>query len=121
MVSSTQSVSLPKRDGTYSFLRHLVPFGCIKTAIFSENAILSKTGLEEENSVTLPQPTRCKFLQFSKDKTRIAQFFQKNLILFFRNLQKLPPKKSRKNEKTTPWYLYFNICCGTTKLFNKLF
>ena len=42
-------MSWPKRDGIYSFLRHLGPFGCIKTAIFSENANLSKTGFQEKN------------------------------------------------------------------------
>jgi len=35
MVLSIQSVSWPKRDGSYSFLRHLGPFGCITTAIKS--------------------------------------------------------------------------------------
>ena len=40
MVQSTQSVSWPQRDGIYSFLRHLGPFGCITTALFSENANL---------------------------------------------------------------------------------
>ena len=38
-----------KRGGIYSFVRHLGPFGCIKTAIFSENANLSKTGFQEKN------------------------------------------------------------------------
>ena len=47
MVYSNQSVSWPKRDGIYSFMRHLGPFGCIKTAIFSENDNLSKTGFWE--------------------------------------------------------------------------
>ena len=42
-------MSWPKRDGIYSFLRHLGPFGCIKTAIFSENANLSKTRFQEKN------------------------------------------------------------------------
>ena len=55
MVQSTQSVSWPKRDGIYSFLRHLGPFGCIKTAIFSENANSSKTRFQEKNILTLPQ------------------------------------------------------------------
>ena len=40
MVQSTQSVFWPQRDGIYSFLRHLGPFGCITTALFSENANL---------------------------------------------------------------------------------
>ena len=40
MVKSTQSVSWPKRDSICSFLRHLGPFGCITTALFSENANL---------------------------------------------------------------------------------
>ena len=43
-------MSWPNRDGYYSFLMHLGPFGCIATAIFSENAILSKIRLEEKNS-----------------------------------------------------------------------
>ena len=37
MFLSTQSVSRPKRDSIYSFLRHFGPFGSITTAIFSEN------------------------------------------------------------------------------------
>ena len=41
-------MSWPKRDGSYSFLMHLGPFGCITTAIFSENAILSKTRFEKK-------------------------------------------------------------------------
>ena len=49
MVWSTQSVSWLERDGIYSFLRYLGPFGCIKTAIFSENANLSKTRFQEKN------------------------------------------------------------------------
>ena len=58
----------PKRDGSYSFLMHLGPFGCITTAIFSENAILSKPGFRIEITGPLPQPTWCnltEFLQFS--------------------------------------------------------
>ena len=34
-------------DGSYSFLRHLGPFGCIKTTILSEIANLSKTWILE--------------------------------------------------------------------------
>ena len=30
-------------------MRHLGPFGCIKTVIFTENANLSKTGFKEKN------------------------------------------------------------------------
>ena len=41
-------MSWPKRDGSYSFLMHLGPFGCITTAIFSQNAILSKTRFEKK-------------------------------------------------------------------------
>ena len=61
-------MSWPKRDGSYSFLMHLGPFGCITTAIFSENAILSKPGSRIEITGPLPQPTWCnltEFLQFS--------------------------------------------------------
>ena len=36
MVWSTQSVSWPKRGGSYSFLSHLGPVGCIKIAILSQ-------------------------------------------------------------------------------------
>ena len=39
---------VPKRDGIYSFLRHLGPFGCITTVIFSNIAILSKTASQVE-------------------------------------------------------------------------
>ena len=37
-----------KRDGIYSFMMHLGPFGCIKTALFSETAISSKTAFQEK-------------------------------------------------------------------------
>ena len=46
-------MSWPKRDGSYSFLRHFGPFGCIKTAIFSENANLSKTQFLENLDSTV--------------------------------------------------------------------
>ena len=39
----------PKRGGIYSFMRHLGPFGCSKTAISSEKANLWKTGFLEKN------------------------------------------------------------------------
>ena len=42
MVKSTPSVSWSKRDGIYSFLKHLGSFGCCKTVLYSENAIFSK-------------------------------------------------------------------------------
>ena len=61
-------MSWPKRDGSYSFLMHLGPFGCITTVIFSENAILSKPGFRIEITWPLPEPTWCnltEFLQFS--------------------------------------------------------
>ena len=45
-------MSWPKRDGIYSFLRHLGPFGCIKTAIFSENANSSKTGFQDKKIIS---------------------------------------------------------------------
>ena len=41
-------MSRPKRDGIYSFLRHLGAFGCITIVIFSENANLSKTSFEKK-------------------------------------------------------------------------
>jgi len=46
-------VSWPKRDGSYSFLRHLGPFGCIKTTILSEIANLSKTWILENLDSTV--------------------------------------------------------------------
>ena len=61
-------MSWPNRDGYYSFLMHLGPFGCITTVIFSENAILSKPGFRIEITWPLPEPTWCnltEFLQFS--------------------------------------------------------
>ena len=50
----------PKRGGIYSFMRHLGPFGCSKTAISSEKANLWKTGFLEKNH-THTQSTGCNF------------------------------------------------------------
>jgi len=35
------------RDGSFPFLRHLGPFGCVEPAVFSENSNLSKTRFSE--------------------------------------------------------------------------
>ena len=35
------------RDGSYPFLRHFGPFGCIKPAVFRENSNLSKNRFSE--------------------------------------------------------------------------
>ena len=47
MFQSTQNVSWPKKDGSPSFLKHLGPFGCIETAILSENAKCCKSGFRQ--------------------------------------------------------------------------
>ena len=66
-------MSWPKRDGSYSFLRHLGPFGCIKTAIFSENANLSKTRFLENLDSTVstgqlePKMTLLRIFQLFSD------------------------------------------------------
>ena len=39
----------PKRGGIYSFMRHLGPFGFIKTVIFSEKPICEKPGFWKKN------------------------------------------------------------------------
>ena len=59
--SSIQSVSRPKKGGSYSFLRHLGPFGCITTAIFSENINLTKAGFQEKITQGKSQTTWCNF------------------------------------------------------------
>ena len=46
-VFSTQSVSRPKRDSIYSFMRHSGPLGCITTEIFSENHCCLKRRFSE--------------------------------------------------------------------------
>ena len=66
-------MSWPIRDGSYSFLRHLGPFGCIKTAIFSENANLSKTRFLENLDSTVstgqlePKMTLLRIFQLFSD------------------------------------------------------
>ena len=47
MFLSTQSVSRPKRDSIYSFMRHSGPLGCITTEIFSENHCCLKRRFSE--------------------------------------------------------------------------
>ena len=55
MLLSTQSVSRPKRNSIYSFLRHLGPLGCITTAIFSENPSCSKTTMTKNWRICRPE------------------------------------------------------------------
>ena len=137
----------PKRDGSYSFLMHLGPFGCITTVIFSENAILSKPGFRIEITWPLPEPTWCnltEFLQFSTHPKvpRVCGKLQKpnkiapgglckrarfGSILFFRISDFIcsfvqNPKNYKKylsHEKTTPWYIYFDICSVEPLIFSK--
>ena len=107
-------MSWPNRDGYYSFLMHLGPFGCIATAIFSENAILSKTGLEDKKSRHVSTAHPVQFVELlgifhtpwdvqgvwkiakkhnpivkfgCESVTRIAQFFQKMRFHFSKNCQ----------------------------------
>ena len=47
MFLSTQTVSRPKRDSIYSFMRHSGPLGCITTEIFSENHCCLKRRFSE--------------------------------------------------------------------------
>merc|ERR1712208_5154 len=49
-------------DGIYSFLRHLGPFGCIKTAIISENANLSKNRFQEKKYTIVSTDHQVQFL-----------------------------------------------------------
>ena len=46
-------MSWSMRDGSYPFLRHLGPFGCIKPAVFSENSNLSKNRFSENLDSTI--------------------------------------------------------------------
>ena len=107
-------MSWPKGDGSYSFLMHLGPFGCITTAIFSENAILSKTASKDRFYTIIYTDHQVHFRNgfgfFHKPKhtqglwkiakkpnhivkfgcgsvTRIAQFFQKIQFHFSKNCQ----------------------------------
>ena len=48
-------------------MRHLGPFGCIKTVIFTENATLSKTGFVEF------RPSKCEDLPNQALKTQFVQ------------------------------------------------
>ena len=65
MFLSTQSVSRPKRDSIYSFLRHFGPFGSIATAIFSEN----------------PGCSNSRFLKKEYSHASTAQFYYKIVFL----------------------------------------
>ena len=49
----TQSVSRPKRDSIYSFMRHSGPLGCITTEIFSENHCCLKRRFSENLDSTV--------------------------------------------------------------------
>ena len=129
----------PKRDGIYSFLRHLGPFGCITTAIFSGNAILSKTGSEEKIYTLIytdhQVPFRNGFGFFHKPQCteglwKIAKkphpivkfgcvndcansyFFQKINLHFSKNCKNYKKNiwVTKKLKKTTPWYIYFDLC-----------
>ena len=53
MFLSTQSVSRPKRDSIYSFMRHSGPLGCITTEIFSENHCCLKRRFSENLDSTV--------------------------------------------------------------------
>ena len=46
-------MSWSMRDGSYPFLRHFGPFGCIKPAVFSENSNLSKNRFSENLDSTI--------------------------------------------------------------------
>ena len=50
MFLSTQSVSRPKRDSIYSFLRHLVPLGCIKKPYFVKKPICEKPSFSKKST-----------------------------------------------------------------------
>ena len=140
----------PKRDGIYSFLMHLGPFGCITTAIFSENAILSKTRFEKkiytiastDNWVQFdevlaifhtPQGTQGVWkiakkhnpiVKFGCGSDCINQYFFQNFQCHF--------SENCQNYKKIIWFtkklknyplvhIFWYMFCGTTNLLKKLF
>ena len=122
MFLSTQSVSRPKRDSIYSFMRHSGPLGCITTEIFSENHCCLKRRFSEnldstastgqlEQKITLFaifQDDSCgqSSWKIVKNRSHIAKFgcgsvrkfayfFQKMEFKFSKNWEKY--KKNSKN------------------------
>ena len=143
-------MSWPKRDGIYSFLRHLGAFGCITTVIFSENANLSKTSFGKkiytiastDNWVQFdevlaifhtPQGTQGVW-KIAKKPNHIVKFACGNLrinLYFFQNFR-LHFSKNCKNYKKIIWVtkklknyslvpIFWYIFCGTNNFFKKLF
>ena len=53
IINITHSVSRPKRDSIYSFMRHSGPLGCITTEIFSENHCCLKRRFSENLDSTV--------------------------------------------------------------------
>ena len=109
--SSIQSVSRPKKGGSYSFLRHLGPFGCITTAIFSENINLTKAGFQEKITQGKSQTTWCNF----------------QMIWHFPTPPKVP-RRCEKLPKKIGWdfpcinvYFFFRISRKNLKPFSKIF
>ena len=132
MFLSTQSVSRPKRDSIYSFLRHFGPFGSITTAIFSENpgcSNLAKTRFLKKEyshastdhqvqfsivSSIFQRPWHTQGLWKIAKKTypvvkfgcgsvrKFAYFFQKMEFKFSKNREKYK-KNSKNSKKNLKW------------------
>ena len=143
-------MSWPKRDGSYSFLMHLGPFGCITTAIFSENAILSKIRLEEKNSFHTSTAHPVQFFEvfaifhtwgytqevwkIAKKTNPIVKFGCGNDCInayFFQNFR-FDFSKNCQNYKKIIWVtkklknyslvpIFWYMFCGTNNFFKKLF
>ena len=143
-------MSWPNRDGYYSFLMHLGPFGCIATAIFSENAILSKTRLEEKNSfhTSTAHPVQFSELlaifhtpwgvqevwKIAKKHNPIVKFccgsvekklyfFQKIGFHFSKNCQNYKKiiRVTKKLKNYSLVPIFWYMFCGTNNFFKKLF
>ena len=126
-------MSWPKIGGIYPFMRHLGPFGCIQTAIFSENANLSKTRFQEKNHTIGSTDHQVQFLngfaifhtpqgtqgvwKIAKKSNHIAKFccgsvrklpyfFQKIRYFFWKNCKKYK-KKLRKLGLMGPHNTFF--------------
>ena len=140
----------PKRDGIYSFLRHLGAFGCITIVIFSENANLSKTSFEKKIYTIVSTDNWVQFdevlaifqrpwytqglWKIAKKPNPIVKFGCGNDCInqyFFQNFR-LHFSKNCKNYKKIIWVskklknyslvpIFWYMFCGTNNFFKKLF
>ena len=143
-------MSWPNRDGYYSFLMHLGPFGCIATAIFSENTYIVKTRFQDWNYVAASRAHLVQFdggfaifhtSQGTQEVWKIAKkpnhlakfgcgsgnilkyFFQKIGFHFSKNHQNYNKifRVTKKLKNYSLVPIFWYMFCGTNNFFKKLF